>query len=607
MRRIAAVLAAVALSSPVACDREPFRGPLRLLEVPTAAGALPKVGALSSGAETRPALLQSARWQVRLPARPLLTFGIGLAWAGEDEAPGWFRLTVRANDRVITERKLNPRAARGFRDVSEPLGGVGRSAELSFEIALTDRDGRPIAAPPGLLLGVSEPTIHDLDDYGRAKGVVLVSIDTLRRDHVGAYGYAKPTTPRLDALAREGLLCEDAVSTSSWTLPAHLSMLTGVDPAAHGGVDMHHGHNRRDPTLQALLKTAGFATRAITSHLYVSALYGFDTGFDHLDFHQERKATDVADRAIALLDRLGDRPFFLFLHFYDPHWHYDPPEGTRRLFATGYAGTLTGLWQDFKEKTRENTSAEELAHLLALYDGEIRYTDDEIGRILDHLKARGLDKSTLVLATSDHGEEFLEHGSWEHQKTLYEEVVRIPLILRGPGVTPRREKNPASLLDVAPTVLAWAGLAPRPEHQGQSLLSPLGDGETYGETDHTTDSTHKLFLRAGEGRWKLVLSLARGEPARAGERGKGRARAREGETQPARLAAGEIVSEEWYDLKTDPAELRNAPPRSQAAAAIRKRALDRWREGRARGQGAPAVSLTPEQRERLRALGYVGS
>src|SRR6185436_16460641 len=154
-----------------------------------------------------------------------------------------------------------------------------------------------------------------------------------------------------------------------------------------------------------------------------------------LDFHQDRKAIDVAERAIDLLDRLGDRPFFLFLHFYDPHWHYDPPETTRRLFERPYQGTITGVWGDFSK--RKEVTAADRDHLIDLYDGEIRYVDDELGRVLDHLRKRGLDGGTLLVVTSDHGEEFREHGAWEPQRTLYEEVTRIPLMFRGPGVAAR--------------------------------------------------------------------------------------------------------------------------------------------------------------------------
>ncbi|PYQ16303.1 MAG: hypothetical protein DMF80_05585 [Acidobacteria bacterium] len=564
-----------------ACSRRP-PGPDRLLLGRTAEGAIPPAGSLSTGGEARPALLHSASFRVRLPRRGLLTFGMGTAFAGAvEDAPGWYRLQVRAGEKLLLEHTLNPRAPHGWRDFSLPLEGLGRVSLLAFQMRLTDRNGADVAPPPGLLLGVSDPTVHDLDDYGKAKGVVLVSIDTLRRDHVGAYGYLRPTTPRLDALARDAIFCEDAVSTSSWTLPAHLSMMTSVDPGAHGGVDMGHAFNHRAPTLAALMRRAGFATEAVTSHLYVSAAYGLDDGFQHLDFHQDRKATDVANRAMDVLDRVGDRPFLLFLHFYDPHWHYEPPEATRKIFDAAYAGTITGLLQDFSHRDPRSVTPADLAHLVALYDGEIRYVDDELGRVLDHLKARRLDRGTLVVVASDHGEEFLEHGSWEHQKTLYEEVVRIPLFLLGPRVTPRREPAPASLLDVAPTVLAWAGLSVPGQMQGRSLLAARSEREAaYGETDHTIDGTRKLFLRAGDRGWKAILSLDRD--------------------------GSDVRAEEWYDLAADAAEKRSAPPPPSIADPIRRRAVERWTAARRRGAGAPGVILSPEQRDRLRALGYLG-
>ena len=539
-----------------------------------------RTGSLSPAGDTRPALLESAAYRITLPRRALLTFGMGLSFAGTGEPPGWYSLTVRAGDRLLAARRLNPRAVRGWRDVSLPLEGLGGRTTLEFDLRLIDRDGKDMSLPGDLVLGIADPVVHDLDEFGRAKGVVLVSIDTLRRDHVGAYGYARPTTPHLDALAREGLVFEDAVSTSSWTLPAHLSLMTSLDPGAHGGTDMKHGFNRRAPTLAAVLRDAGFASQAVTSHLYVSSVYGLDAGFDRLDFHQDRKAGDVAERGIDLLDRFGDRPFFVFLHFYDPHWHYDPPADVLRIFETSYAGKLTGVWQDFSKRDRASLSPADLAHLLALYDGEIRYVDEELGRLLDHMKRRGLEKNTLVVVTSDHGEEFLDHGSWEHQKTLYEEVIRIPLLMRGPGVALRREPAQVSLLDVAPTILEWAGVPRPPSQQGRSLLGPVVARTAYGETEHTADGTRKLFLRAGQGSWKSILSLPR-----------------RGET-PAR--------EEWYDLAADPRETQSRSPRDDVAGSLRKEALLRFRQSRQGAGEAPAVALTAEQREQLRALGYVG-
>jgi arylsulfatase A-like enzyme len=576
---LAAGVAAALVMAGGSCRRRAFPGPLPLVSQKTVSGATPRVATLALGGETRAAIVEPASFLVDLPARPLLTFGIGLSWTGDGDAPGWYRLTVRADDRVLVERTLNPRALRDWRDVSVPLEGGARRATIAFDLRFTDRDGGPLPIPPGLVLGVGDPVLHDLDAYGRYRSVLLVSIDTVRRDHVGAYGYARPTTPRFDALARAGLLFEDAVSTSSWTLPAHLTMLTGADPGRHGGVDMRHGFNRSVPTVPALLRAAGFATRAVTSHLYVSSVYGVDDGFEHLDFRQDRKATEVADRGMDVLDRVGDRPFFLFLHLYDPHWHYDPPDWARRLFESAYAGPLTGNWQDFSRRDRASVSDADLAHLLALYDGEIRYADTEVGRVLDHLAARGLDRSTLVVITSDHGEEFLDHGSWEHQKTLYEEVVRVPLALRGPGLEPRRERAQVGLLDVAPTILSWAGVPAPPSVAGRSLLASLPEREAYGETDQTVDGTHKLFLRGGAARWKAILSLS--------SDGK------------------ETRGEEWYDLSSDPVERKSVPPAPTVADPIRRRALERWRADRGAGGAARPVCLSPEQQERLRALGYV--
>lgn len=566
------------LLSGSAC-RTRYAAPLRLLERATLTGQAPEAGLLTSAGEARPALLRSASFQVDLPARALLTYGLALAYTGAGEAPGFYELTVRAGARVLDTRTLNPRAARGWRDVSLPLDGLPRRTTLAFDLRLRDRDGHTLAQPAELLLGVGEPTVHDLDLYGRSKGIVLVSIDTLRRDHVGLYGYARPTTPALDALARTSIVAEDAVSVSSWTLPAHLSMLTSVEPGVHGGTHSRARFNGRVPTLPALLAAAGYATQAVTSHLYVSQAYGLDTGFQHLDFHQDRRAADTVARAEALVDRLGDRPFFLFLHFYDPHWHYAPPEYALRLFEQRYDGPLTGLWQDFKTSERSTLQPADLAHLLALYDGEIRYTDDSLGRFLAHLRRRGLEQSTLVLVTSDHGEEFLDHGSWEHQKTLYEEVVRVPLVLHAPGVAPRREPQPASLLDVAPSVLSWAGVPVPPGMQGRSLLRPLEARESYGETDHTVDRKPLLFLRGGARSWKAIFALDR-----AGTR---------------------VLSEQWYDLASDPKEQSNTPPRPHIADDVRARALRRWQEARRRGGPAAPAVLSPAQIESLRALGYI--
>jgi arylsulfatase A-like enzyme len=435
--------------------------------------------------------------------------------------------------------------------------------------------------PPGLTLAIADPMLLDRRALAERRGVVLISIDTLRRDHVGLFGYPKPTTPRLDALGREGAVFDDAVSVSSWTLPAHFTMMTSVEPATHGAVDGTHGFNHRVPTLGRLFREAGYVTHAITSHLYLSKEFGFDDGFDGLDYAYDRKGKDVADRALAFLDGVDDRPFFLFLHLYDPHWHYDPPPDLLRTFEPEpYRGQITGNWWTFRFWNRETTKPADMAHLMALYDGEIRYADGQIGRVLDRLAERGFDRTTLVVLTSDHGEEFLEHGDWEHQRTLYEEQIRIPLVVRGPGIAPgRRESTQVSLFDIAPTILDWAGLPALPTQRGRSLLRPLDTRPAYGETDRGLNETRKLFFRDGGGRSKAILTFDR--------------------------ASSHARSEEWYDLGADPGETRSAPPPEAAAARLRASLLERWQAARRLGEGGALVDLSPEQIEQLRALGYV--
>jgi arylsulfatase A-like enzyme len=184
-----------------------------------------------------------------------------------------------------------------------------------------------------------------------------------------------------------------------------------------------------------------------------------------------------------------------------------------------------------------------------------------------------------MVVTSDHGEEFLDHGSWEHQKTLYEEVIRVPLIVSGPGVTPRREARPVSLLDIAPTILDFLSVDPAPSMKGLSLLRPLADSrEMYGETDHTIDGTRLSFLRGGARSWKAIL---RSDPVKQEER-----------------------SSEWYDLAKDPREATNQPPAGSLRASIEARARDLALKSRSTSRSAP-VELSSKQKEELRALGYI--
>jgi len=570
------ILAAVSFGCP---SPAPPSGPRSLLGAKPE-GPRSQVDVVRIGDESRDALLASQSWTVEFPRRVLLTFGVGAHFDGPGEAPGWGRFAVAIDGREIAKETVNPRTTHDWKDVTVELDSPPRRGVLSVSIRFTDKDGKDLPRPAEMRLAVSDPVIHDRAAYGLKRGVILISIDTLRRDHVGAYGYSKPTTPTLDALGREGLVADDAVSVSSWTLPSHLSMLTSTLPGTHGGTDMKQAFNRSVPSVAELLRAQGVATHAVTSHLYVSQTYGLDAGFDSMNFRQDRLAENVANHAMDLVDRFGDRPFLIFLHFYDPHWHYAPPPEVLKLFETSYAGRLTGNLKDFQNLRADQVRPADLDHLLALYDGEIRYTDNEIGRLIAHLKERDVLRGTLMVVTSDHGEEFLDHGSWEHQKTLYEEVIRVPLMVAGPGVAPRHEAQPTSLLDIAPTILDFLSVMPSPGMKGVSLLRPVSESrEMYGETDHTTDGTRLSFLRGGARSWKAIL---RSDPAKKDER-----------------------SSEWYDLAKDPAEKTSRPPVDALRSSIETRAKDMALKSRSAAASRP-VELSPEQKEKLRALGYIG-
>ena len=326
------------------------------------------------------------------------------------------------------------------------------------------------------------------------------------------------------------------------------------------------------PTLAQSLGQAGFSTHAITSHIYVSPDYGVDAGFDHFDYRPDRKAAEVVARAIEVLDGVGEQPFFLFLHFYDPHWPYAPPGDQDAPAERPHA-----------DRPPAEAPPSDPARLLALYDGEIRYTDAELGRVLDHLDERGLSSHTLVILTSDHGEGFGEHGSYEHLRNVYEEVVRIPLVVRGPRITPRRVASQVSFLDVAPAVLDAVGLPAALTHRGLSLLGPIGQRPTYGETDFGAHvgsvRTRKLFLRYGASGGKLIGTFDR--------------------------KSGDPLFEEWYDLHRDPREATSIAPPDKTADAMREQLRGLWRDARLFGGPSRRIDLPDEKVQELRALGYV--
>jgi arylsulfatase A-like enzyme len=328
------------------------------------------------------------------------------------------------------------------------------------------------------------------DGLPRRPDVVLVSIDSLRPDHLGCYGYRQPTSPTIDRLAEEGVRCEVALSTTSWTLPAHAAMLTGLFDSAHGVVDNGLALPQSRTTLAEALQHAGWRTAAFYGAPYLDPVFGLDQGFETYASCMSPAAEDshrdvTGPRTVAAVERWlaeslaepSPRPFFLFVHLWDVHYDYRPPEGYAEKFDPGYEGALDASDLPRNPAVAADMAPRDFQHLLALYDGEIRFTDENLGAILAAIDRHDRLRDALVVVTADHGEEFFEHGGKGHQKTLFEEVVRVPLIVRWPGHLPRAVvRDPVRLVDLAPTILALAGVADRPSMQGRDV-SPLLRGE----------------------------------------------------------------------------------------------------------------------------------
>lgn len=328
-------------------------------------------------------------------------------------------------------------------------------------------------------LGCEEPAA----DPTPQPDLLLISIDTLRADHLGAYGYPRATSPHIDALATRGVVFDNTMSTSSWTLPVHASLLTGLYPSQHQIRDDGVRLPSRIPTLAGALRDAGYHTFAVVSQVYVSRAFGFERGFAHFDDEliQGGKTNPIAelvvDRFFEALDSADERPFFAFVHFFDPHWPYTPPgEFAHRFVDPDYPGPIDGSMSSLAPWFDSNLTLDPVdrEQMIALYDAEIAYLDDQLGRLFEGLRERGRLEDTVVVLTADHGEEFREHQQLGHGRTLYEEQLRVPLIIAGAGAFPPGEHRSdlASTIDVAPTLLELAGAEPLEHSVGRSLLRP---------------------------------------------------------------------------------------------------------------------------------------
>ncbi len=429
--------------------------------------------------------------------------------------------------------------------------------------------------------------------------VILISLDTVRADHLGCYGYEHDTTPALDAFARQAVRFERAYTPQPWTLTAHMSLLTGLTPSVHGVLE-ETALPRAIPTLAEAFSAAGYLTAAVLDPVvWLDARYGFARGFDVFQRpygSAERKNAYVT----RLLDDLGGGPFFLFLHYYDAHSDkdrlpYDADRQDHERFASWYEGDFSGCDGQarcasdlLKAVNAGQTSlpADVVAYVRSLYDAGLRSLDRQLGHLFDDLERRGLLADSIVIVTSDHGEAFLEHGRVLHGD-LYEHTARVPLIVRTPDTQGGGAVDElASLVDVAPTLAALCVDVEMPPGQGRSFAHALG-----GERAPSSGEPREYVL-LDQGRDTYGVHTGAFKLIRSGE------------------------GEELYDLRADPGERRNLVSEQDTSAdVIRLRQLGELAAGQSRrlrdefelgdpGQGGADAPLDPAEREVLRQLGY---
>ena len=337
---------------------------------------------------------------------------------------------------------------------------------------------------------------------GRRPNVLLVSIDMLRADHVSAYGYERRTTPTLEALAAEGVRFDRHISSAPWTLPAHAALFTSLPDSVHGCVE--GSGNALSPdvtTLAERYREAGYATGGFYAGPYLHEAFGLGQGFETYEYcvpdaeglfaaedveawagdpaahrrsHHGVTNPGVVEASTAWLEAHAEEPFFLFVHLWDAHFDFVPPPAFARRFAdSGYDGWVDGREFFFDPRIRADMDPRDLNQLLALYDGEIMWCDAHVKLLLERLDALGLAQDTVVVVTSDHGTEFFDHGQKGHRRTLYDEALRVPLIVRAPGSLAAGSvvEGVTRTVDVGPTLLELCGLGGAGQLEGVSLVA----------------------------------------------------------------------------------------------------------------------------------------
>lgn len=542
-----------------------------------------------TGSAAATTTLTGGRGQLQLPAHgsPLRIRIEALAGARLPEAEAGFRFSaVLSSPTPPWPHAETPGAGAG-----EPAAARAADAGAGGSVAPT---GEKSTARSGHAGGGAGGTSGTPDPSGaHLPHILIFLVDTLRADHLGCYGYERPTSPNIDRFADDAILFEHAVAQSSWTRPATASILTGLYPHRHGARTRNQELGADIPYLPEILSSRGYRALGVSTNGNAGIDFGFRRGFNHFMQMRERASRPgihvpvwrAVDETLEWLERIGpEDSFFVFLHVTDPHEPYLPPEDHRQRFAPD-AAAGPGLLRQNQPASASHTTSD----LKDLYDAEIAFVDEHFGRMLEELDRRGFLEDTLVVFVSDHGEEFLDHGRHGHGATLYQEQIHVPLILRLPGGL-RRDADRSEVeaqvrqIDIVPTILDAIGAPGLIETDGRSLLPLIrsGDdprGSTVAMAELRVDrlAMDALLLHGADRRHKLI----------------------DYHSTPSGTAR------QLFDAGRDRAELNDLRQEESLWAGYLAAVGKLQRRGAGPLTAGIEPSIPPEQREALKALGYL--
>jgi arylsulfatase A-like enzyme len=526
----------------------------------------------------------SIKYKIKLPEGGFVSFGMGILSPQETVT---FSLWLINNNE---EKKL----------FQQQVTDAERWFDVSFEIPSQDNEETFLkfkceSTQPGSIAFWSNPYLIRKDMEIKKPNVILYLIDALRADSLGAYGYHRKVSPFMDKVAQKGVLFLNCYSSSSWTRPSVPSLLTSLYPPTHGVSDYIFQLPDSIETLAEILRSHGYLTAMMTDNPHVGSTANMQQGFDFLLeqpavsglFKSRDKNIWLAHNSSALLNEKvipwlehhQHMPFFLFIHNMDVHAPYIPPPPFDNIFDPDYKGNINGTF----DKTigfRQAVSIDDKRHVRALYDGEIRNTDEYIRRLMAKMKNLKIENDTFFIITADHGEEFLDHNGWNHGRTLYNELLKIPLILYYPERLPKGKKieTPVSIVDIMPTIIDIVNIKQDTHAEGESLL-PIIDGAKRRQKFLFSSYKRRLYSLV-DGEWKFIVDKKNNRV-------------------------------QLYNILSDPQEKTNLANAKQELAKKYNKVIEDWLTEQKknlhlfRQNSIQRIEIKTEELEALKALGYI--